>query len=422
MSRSGATTSGSIAGEIELRNPRPDELAEYFRATGAAFGEVLHDDEVARERPLIDFDRFVGARLDEEWVGTAGAYSMRLTVPGGEVPASGITGVGVRPDVRRRGLFRQMLDWLFDDARRRGEVVAMLLASEAAIYQRFGFGMSTTASSFAIDVRRAEFREPIDLGPDARIRLVEADEATDAFTRIYEQVRLSIPGALTRERERWRLWLVGDAEWMQRRDGIKFNALLEVAGEPRGYAIYRVSQGWEMTGPNSTLNVIEVTGLDAWAEQALWQWLFSIDLVTTVAGRRNQVPHPLQHWLLEPRRLALTINDGLWLRILDVAAALAARRYVGSERLVVGITDELLPVNDGRWNVTVKDGRAKVSSTKSEPDLELDISALAAVYLGAFRFVDLALAGRVRECSPGALQRADALLTPSRSPWNSTPF
>ena len=88
-----------------------------------------------------------------------------------------------------------MMDWLVDDARRRNESVAVLLASEAAIYQRFGFGQSSTASSFSIDVRRAAFREPIDLGPTARIRLVDVDEATEVFARIYDRVRPTIPGA-----------------------------------------------------------------------------------------------------------------------------------------------------------------------------------------------------------------------------------
>ena len=410
------------APDVELRHPTPDELPEYFAATGVAFGEILHDDEIARERPLIDFERFIGARSDGEWVGTAGAYSMRLTVPGGEVGASGITGVGVRPDVRRRGVFRRMMDWLVDDARRRNEPVAVLLASEAAIYQRFGFGQSSTASSFSIDVRRAAFREPIDLGPTARIRLVDVDEATGVFARIYDRVRPTIPGALSREPERWRLWLVGDAEWMRQRDGIKFNALLEVDGQARGFAIYRIKQSWEMTGPDSTLNVLEVTGLDPAAEQALWEWLFSIDLVTTVAGRRGPSPHPLQHWLLEPRRLALTINDGTWLRILDVPAALAARRYVGSGSLVLDVADEGIDTNAGRWRLTVDGGAATVSRTKAAADLELDIAALAAAYLGGFRFADLAVAGQVRSRKRGALQAADALFTPPRAPWNSTPF
>jgi predicted acetyltransferase len=408
--------------DIELRSPKAEELTEYFHATGTAFGEILVEDEIERERPLIEYDRFVGARIRDEWVGTAGAYGLRLTVPGGEVGVSAITAVGVRPDVRRQGLLRRMMDWLIDDARRRGEPVAVLTASEAAIYHRFGFGQASTASSFSIDVQRAAFREPVDLGPGARFRMVDTVEATDIFSRIYEQVRGSIPGALTREPDRWRLWLVGDAEWMRQRDGIKFNVVLEVDGEPRGYAIYRIAQSWEMTGPNSTLNVQEVTGLDPAAEQALWQWLFSIDLVTKVAGRRGPSPHPLQHWLVEPRRLALTINDGLWLRILDVPMALAARRYLGSGSLVLDIADDAIDSNAGRWRLTVDNGRGSASSTKATPDLELDITAFAAAYLGGFRFVDLAVAGRVRGCHPGALETADALFTPPRAPWNSTPF
>jgi predicted acetyltransferase len=411
-----------VPDDIEFRSPTPDELADYFRATGTAFGEILGEDEIARERPLIDFDRFIGARFRDEWIATSGAYGLRLTVPGGEIGASGITAVGVRPDMRRKGLLRRMMDWLVADARAHDEPVAVLRASEAAIYHRFGFGQASTASSFSIDVERAVFREPVDLGTDAHIRLVETDEAAEACSRIYEQVRGSIPGALSREPDRWRLWLVGDAEWMQKRDGIKFTAILEVDGYARGYAIYRINQSWDMTGPDSTLNVQEVIGLDPAAEQALWQWLFSIDLVTTVAGRLGPSPHPLQQWLLEPRRLALTINDGLWLRILDVRATLAARGYVGSGSLVLEVADDGMESNRGRWKLTIDGGKATVASTTAAADLELDVTALAAAYLGGFRFVDLAVAGTVRGCRPGALETADALFTPPRAAWNATPL
>jgi predicted acetyltransferase len=408
--------------DIELRSPMPDEFTEFLSATSIAFAEIPGEDEIQRERALVEFDRFVGARFRDEWVGTAGAFTLRLTVPGGEVAASGITTVGVRPDMRRLGLLRQMMDWLFSDARRRGEQVAILLASEAAIYHRFGFGQSSMASSFSIDVERATFRDPVDLGPDARIRLLDTDEAATRFAPIYDRVRPAIPGALNRDANRWRLWLVGDAEWMRKRDGIKYNAILEVGGEDRGYVIYRIAQSWDMSGPKSTLSVQEVVGLDPDAEQVLWQWLMSMDLVGTVAGARGPVPHPLQQWLLEPRRLSLTINDGLWLRILDVPAVLAARGYFGSGSMVIEVTDHAMDSNSGRWTLTVDDGRATVATTSSAPDVELDVSALAAAYLGAFRFVDLAAAGRVRGCRPGALEEADALFTPPRSPWNATSF
>src|SRR5919106_4247915 len=408
--------------DITLRNPHPDELHDFWRPLADAFSESLTSEEIEAERPLMDLERFISAFDGETRVGTAGAYTFRLTVPGGEVGASGITGVGVRPDHRRRGIMRQMMDWLLDDARRRDEPIAILTASEAAIYQRFGFGPASTTSSFSLERALAEFREQVDLGPGAVIRMVDTDEATDLFSAIYDRVRPDLPGALDRIEPKWRRWLVADAEWMRRGDGIKYQAVIEIDGEPRGYAIYRIENGWGPTGPASTMNVLEVTGIDPAAEQALWQWLLSMDLVRTVAGKRGPVPHPLQNWLLEPRRLALTIIDGLWLRILDLPAALTARSYVGSGSLVLDVSDDMFEANAGRWRLSAADGRAEVARTKDAPDLELDIGTLAAAYLGGFRFADLGVAGRVRECQRGVLQSADALFTPSRAPWNSTPF
>jgi predicted acetyltransferase len=408
--------------DITLRNPRPDELREFWQPLFDAFGSPLEEDEMERERPLLEFDRFIGARDGDRWVGTGGAFSFRLTVPGGEVAASGITGIGVRPDYRRQGMLRRMMDWIFEDAGRHEEPVAILLASEATIYRRFGFGQASSQASYSIATGSAAFREAIDLGPDGRVRMVDVDEATEVFARVYDRVRPGLPGAVDRSESRWRGFIVGDAPWMQRDQGPKFLALAEVDGEPRGYAIYRIEQGWGPTGPASTLHVLEVTGVDPAVEQALWQWLFEMDLVRTVSERRGPVPHPLQQWLVEPRRLGLTVGDGLFLRILDLPAALSARGYVGSGTLTLEVTDEQFDANAGRWQLSVAEGRGLVARSSVAPDLELDIGSLAQVYLGGFRFVDLAVAGRVEECQPGALTRADALFTPPRAPWNSTPF
>ena len=144
------------------------------------------------------------------------------------------------------------------------------------------------------------------------------------------------------------------------------------------------------TGPASTLRALEVLGLDPVAEQALWEWLFAMDLMGTITAWRCPVPHPLQQWLLEPRRLGLTVGDGMWLRILDLPAALSARTYVGDGTLVLDVTDALIESNAGRWQLAVKGGSATVTRTKAEADLELDIAALASTYLGAYRFGDLA--------------------------------
>jgi predicted acetyltransferase len=407
--------------DITLRSPAPDELQDYGRPLADAFQSEFDPEEIEYERPLFELDRLVGAFDGAEQVGGGGAFGFELTVPGGTIAASGITGVGVRPDNRRRGILRSMIDWLFDDARRHGEPVAILFASEAAIYQRFGFGMVTTATSFSIDRMRAVFRDSIDTDRQ-RIRMVDADEGAARMPAIYEQVRATIPGALSRSEARWKLSIAGDAKWHRYGQGPKYRAILEVDGEPRGYAIYRVNRDWDTTGPQSLLSVVEVVALDAAAEQALWQWLMSIDLVATIVGRRGPNPHPLQQWLAEPRRLSLTVNDGLWLRILDLPTTLAARTYADDGALVLDVVDEMIDSNTGRWQLRVEGGRATVTRTSAAPDLELDIATVAQVYLGAFRFGDLATAGRVRECRPGALQTADLMFTPPRSPWCSTMF
>jgi predicted acetyltransferase len=349
-----------------------------------------------------------------------------MTVPGGgEVGAAGITAVGVIPSHRRRGILRQMMAWLHDQAIERGEAVAILWASEAAIYQRFGYGHGTLATMFEVDRARVVFREPVEL-VDARIRLVDQDEAMRVFPDIYGAVADVTPGALNRVPIRWREQVLTDAEWARGGNGPKYLALLEVAGEPRGYAVYRVKPDWDERGAKGVLLVIELMALDPAAEQTLWQWLFSMDLVGVVKGWRGPVPNPLQQWLLEPRRLGLVLGDGMWLRILDVPAALEARSYVGLGSLVLEVADAVIGANDGRWQLSVpgsdRRGGPSVTRTSAEPDLSLDIAALASVYLGALRFADLARAGRVRECQPGALLTADVLFTTARAPWCTTMF
>ena len=127
------------------------------------------------------------------------------------------------------------------------------------------------------------------------------------FAPIYEAVRVGIPGTVTRSEARWRLDQLEDAEWQRAANGIKYRAVLEVDGEPRGYAIYRAKEEWGETGPNNTVPVFEVVGLDAAAERAIWEWLAGIDLVGHIKGQRGPVPHPLMLQLTEPRRLGLNV-------------------------------------------------------------------------------------------------------------------
>ncbi|HEY6012913.1 MAG TPA: GNAT family N-acetyltransferase [Candidatus Limnocylindrales bacterium] len=407
--------------QITLRTPTPDEFPRFVAPLSIAFNEEISDAAIENDRKTIELDRFVGAFDGDQVVGCGGAYTFRLTVPGGEVGAAGVTAVGVLPSHRRRGILRQMMTWLFDQARERHEPLAILWASEAAIYQRFGYGPGTVSSAFEIAKDKIQFRRPVEA--PGRFRLVDVDEATERFPAVYEVVRRSTPGTVNRTDARWRWEVLYDAPWYREGAGPKLRALYEVDGEIRGYVIYRTKGDWDTSGPKGVVLVQELTALDPAAEQALWAWVGGIDLIASVRARRAPLPHPLQLLLTEPRRLGLTVTDGSWIRIIDLAGALEARSYASPGELVLEVADAFCPANHGRWRLSAASGRATVRpAPDAEPDLTLDISDVAATYLGAFRFTDLRRAGRVRECRAGAVAQADAMFRTEVAPLTSTMF
>jgi predicted acetyltransferase len=407
---------------IGLRQPGPDELRAWIEPIGAAFAEAFTDAEFEQELKLWEPDRLIGAVDGDAWVGTGGAYTFRLTVPGGEVGAAGITMIGVSPSHRRRGILRQMMRWLLDQARERGESTAILWASESAIYPHFGFGLGTLQANFDIERSRARFSRPA--GPHGRIRIVDRDEAVELFAPIYDAIRPGRPGMLSRSDAKWRHDQLDDADWQRSTNGIKYRVVLEVDGVARGYAIYRVKADWGDRGPNNTMTVFEVVGLDGVTERAIWEWLFDLDLLGRIKGIRGTMPHPLLLQLTEPRQLGLTVREGMWLRLIDVRAALEARSYGAAGSLTFEFTDEFCPWNAGRWRLDVPSdrGAATLTASDTEPDLTIDTADLAATYLGTFTFADLARAGRVGECRPGAIAAADALFATAAAPWCSTMF
>jgi predicted acetyltransferase len=415
--------------EIVLRTPTDAEFPRFIAPLSIAFNEQLSEAAIENDRRTIELDRFVGALDGHAVVGCGGTYSFRLTVPGGEVAAAGVTAVGVLPSHRRRGILRQMMTWFFAQALERSEPVAILWASEAAIYQRFGYGPGTLQSQFDAVKDKIRFARPVE--SPGRVRIVDVDEAVARFPAVYDEIRRSTPGTVSRTEARWRWETLADAEWMRHGNGAKVLALLEVSGVVRGYAIYRTRSEWDNFGPKGVITVLEVSALDAVTEQALWQWIFGIDLIGSVRSWRGPAPHPMQLMVTEPRRLGTTFADGTWLRIIDLPAALAARAYRGPGDLVLDVRDEFCPWNAGRWRISARDagagggdGAASVTRApdSAEVDLALDISDVAAVYLGAFRFTDLRRAGRVRESRPGAVTRADALFATEVAPSNGTMF
>jgi predicted acetyltransferase len=190
-------------------------------------------------------------------------------------------------------------------------------------------------------------------------------------------------------------------------------ALLELDGRPAAYALYRLHFSAERGIPNGFTSVIEAIGDSPEATREIWRYLLDIDWMARVRAHLLPLDHELFLLLREPRRLSFEHRDGLWVRLVDVEAALKARTYKSGEPVVIEVADEFCAWNAGQYRV----GPDGAERTDAEPELAMPVESLGSAYLGGFRFGDLARAGRVEELADGALDRADTLFRADRYPW-----
>ncbi|MFE9423354.1 GNAT family N-acetyltransferase [Kitasatospora sp. NPDC006697] len=402
--------------------PRPLRAAEWDRwydTLETAFGSVESPERRAQWQALTEVDRSLAVWDGEVPVGAAGAFSFGLAVPGGAVlPAAGVTMVGVLPTHRRRGVLTALMRHQLDEVHERGESLAVLTASEPAIYGRYGYGLATWKLGVRIDRARARVARPA--GDRIRLRLADPTESLAACERLYAaQVPLR-PGMLAR-RPGWERVPVLDPP--AERGGQ--TALQCVLAEDRadgtllGYARYSAGVDWEHGGPAGEVRVREVTAAGPEGRAALWNYLLELDLTDTVVAANLPVDDPLLHLVSDPRRLRPSLSDGLFVRLVEVGDALRSRHYAAPVDLVLEVEDAFCPWNTGRWHLhsAGPEHPAACEPTDAPADLALSARELGAVYLGGCSPAALAGAGLVRELRPGALARAAAAFGWPVAPW-----
>jgi len=405
--------------QIDVR-PFAGSLRDWFDAVVIAFGERVTEDDLPVLEGYVELDRAIGAYDGARTVGTAGIFSFAMTIPGGSVPAAGVTMVGVHPTHRRRGILTALMRAQLDAIHDRGEPVAILWASEPQIYGRFGYGLASFKAAIEIERSHASFIDP--LPSNGTFRLLEPDEATAACRPVYERFIPMRAGAVSRNEGWWRAEFVHDPERWRRGGGPAFFVLHETDGSADAYARYRIHGDWDARGARGMLEVSESIAITPDADRALWSYLLSADLTSATRARNIPVDSALRHMLAEPRRLGMTVGDALWLRIVDLPAALAARRYAARDRLVLEVRDAFCGWNAGRWEVEAMPDGAEAHRTTSDPDLTLGAAELGATYLGGISMAELAIANRIEENTPGAVMRADALLRTPLAPWCPADF
>jgi predicted acetyltransferase len=394
---------------IEVRACAPDEVRGALDPIWHYFGRRVTAEDVERFAPILPAERVHAAFDAGTVVGGAGAYLFETTVPGGAtVPTAGVMAVGVLPTHRRRGVLTELTRRQLADAHERGEPLAMLYASEGAIYQRFGYGLASLAGDIELPKEHARLWDDEPIG-QARI-LGTDEEALELLPRIYGRVQPQTPGMFTRTPDWWRARRLHQPAWRQDREQVR--VVIDVDGSPEAYALYRLDFTAEHMVSQTTLEVEEALGTTPLALAAIWRYLLAIDWVARIDARWLPLDHPLFLWLREPRRMRFSVVDALRVRLVDVGAALQARG-LGEGAIVLDVRDEFCPWNQARWRVA----RGSADRTTAPADLQLDAAALGSVYLGGFTFDQLRRAGRLEELKPGATARADELFRTDGQPW-----
>ncbi|MFD5950411.1 GNAT family N-acetyltransferase [Streptomyces collinus] len=399
---------------MEIRPTTDEDLDVFVDTLHAAFG--LFPETPVEGGGLwwsaLEMDRcLLAVAADGRPVGTAATYSFELTLPGETlVPVSGVTAVGVLPSHRRQGVLSAMMRHQLTELRGRGEMASVLLASEALIYGRFGYGPAAYTAQLKVPRHRAALAAPRARGvtegaATGSVEVLRRDGCGEILEEVYDRYRRAQPGALSRPHRWWAL-RAGQPPISPAQRYVAVHRNTD--GVPDGYASYSVESG--------TLTVDETIATEDAVFTALARFVLGHDLVSQVVFKHVPPGHPLRWQLADFRAGEVSGDmDWLWVRLLDVPRALTARGWFADGELVLDVDDPFLGEHN-RYLLTVRDGKADCVPTDREPDLSADIRDLGSIYLGGTAPSTLARAGHIRVRHPGAAALADALFHAERSP------
>lgn len=415
----------------ELVHPVPaDEIPDWMRSMAAGFLGDPDDAQLPRRvealRRVWEPGRAWGARDRGRWVATLRSETRALTVPGNDgatrdLEVDALTNVTVSATHRRRGLMRAMLDQSLQAAWGRGDPLSILIAAEWPIYGRFGYAPAVLSADYVL--RRTRVGATL-TGDPGRVRHLERDEFGDLAAGVYAAARRERAGQVDRSQEWWNRVLGRDGHAPY--DGGPHHWLIHEGDDgPDGLLGWKAEGDGGLLPPLGQVTVWDLATAGAGAYRDLWAYLAGIDGSDEVHLPLRPVDEPVRWLLHDARTLVMTQHvDFVWLRLLDVPAALSSRSYAVAGEVVLEVADaDGGRFAAGRYRLSADGVNALCERTDDPADLELTQRALASIYLGGFRLAGLALGGGVlRERTPGALARTDAMFATGLAPWNATWF
>jgi predicted acetyltransferase len=415
--------------QIEIVNPVPvEEAGPWLRALLTTLLDP-HDDQFAAR--LLRWERSWlpeltwGARAEGRWIATLATEQRQITIPAAsgmtsEINVDALSGVTVSATHRRRGLLTRMMAQSLAAARDRGDGVAALIAAEWPIYGRFGYAPAARAADYTFFPRQ----RGVEIRPSGsgHVRLIEPAEVAEHAVAVFDADRRQRPGQLDRAAQWWsgQLGLDGFLPPTPTQNWV----LREGPDGADGLVSWRVTRDFELDGRMGAIEVGELLAATADAYRDLWAYLAGIDAVDEITLTSRPVDEPARWLMGDGRGLRQRYaGDWLWLRLLDVPVALAARGYARPGRLVIDVVDPTLGgFGAGRVLLDADESGATCVTTGQSPDVRLDQRALASIYLGGHTLRELAYGGGVEELTSGSLARADAMFATGLAPWNATMF
>jgi predicted acetyltransferase len=405
--------------EPQLKYVTDATFKEFHVAISRGFQEAPRPEMLDLDRDLFDNKRMFGFKVGSRWVSTCGDFERRLTVPGGaDVPTAAVTVVTVHPPYRRRGLLTAMMRHQLEQVAKRGEPLAALWASESLIYGRYGYGPATTRAVLTGKSRRLNFLTGVET--TGSVDEVTREDFLKVGPGLHASMRPDRPGTMVRDKDVWE-FAIFDMEFARHgASEIRYVLHYDAAGDADGFATYRFKEKFEEE-PEGEVRIKEVWAEDPAAYASIWRYLLDLDLARTFRLWSAPLDEPLRHLVTDARAVDTSIIDNLFVRIVDVEAALAARKYAAGVDLVIEVDDPVLPANTGRYRI-LTDGdpegsSAEVTRVTSAPDISMGVLELGSIYLGGVPLNDLHRVRRVTEHTAGAVAAASTAFGWHRAPY-----